>query len=87
MQLFLIGTGGIAHRHVAALKRIPETAIAGVCDLDRAKAEQFVAKHQLPARVFTDAAAGLDEVQPEAVVLLTPRQVRLPAVKLVLGQI
>jgi predicted dehydrogenase len=82
MQFFLIGTGGIAHRHVAALKRIPATTVGGVCDLDRAKAEQFVAKHQLPARVFTDAAAGLDEVQPTAVVLLTPRQVRLPVVKL-----
>jgi predicted dehydrogenase len=67
---------------VAALKRIPATTIAGVCDLDQTKAEQFVAKHQLPARVFTDAAAGLDEVQPAAVVLLTPRQVRLPVVKL-----
>jgi predicted dehydrogenase len=82
MKLFLVGTGGIAHRHVEALQRIPETAIAGVCDLDRARAEQFVAKHQLPARVYPDVAAGLDAVKPAAVVLLTPRHVRLPVVKL-----
>lgn len=82
MKLFLIGTGGIAHRHAAALKRIPEVEMAGVCDLDQTKAEQFVAKHGLSARVFTNAAAGLDAVAPAAVVLLTPRHVRLPVVKL-----
>jgi predicted dehydrogenase len=82
MKLFVIGTGGIAQRHAAALKRIPEVEIAGVCDLDQTKAEQFVAQHGLSARVFTNPAAGLDALQPAAVVLLTPRQVRLPVVKL-----
>jgi len=82
MKLLLIGTGGIAHRHASALKRIPEVEIAAVCDLDPIKAEQFVAKHGLTARVFTNAAAGLDAVRPTAVLLLTPRQVRLPMVRL-----
>jgi predicted dehydrogenase len=81
-RAFMIGAGGIAGRHAAALRQVAGVEVAGVCDLDRSRAEKIVAQHRLPAVVFTDAAQGLDAICPDYVVLLTPRTVRLPVVKL-----
>jgi predicted dehydrogenase len=81
-RLFLVGAGGIANRHAEVIARIVGLQIAGVCDIVRGKAEKFVARHKLDAAVFADAAAGLDAVRPDYVVLLTPRGVRKQIVEL-----
>ena len=46
-RIFLIGTGGIVGRHATALKQVAGAVIAGVCDLDQARAQRFVEQNAL----------------------------------------
>src|SRR5687767_12688123 len=62
MRGAVIGCGYFAQFHRDAWARLP-LELAAICDADRAKAEG--AAREFPsARVFTDAAAMLDEVRP-----------------------
>ena len=81
-RIFVVGAGHIAGSHITAIKNIKSVGISGVCDIVRSSAEQLVRLHDLDAGVFTDAAEGIERVNPDYVVLLTPRYVRRPAVEL-----
>jgi predicted dehydrogenase len=69
-RLGIIGCGYFAGFHREAWSRLPVGVVA-ICDADRAKAE--AAARDFPdARVFTDAAAMLDEARPDFVDIVTP---------------
>jgi predicted dehydrogenase len=70
MRVAIVGCGYFARFHRDAWSRLP-VQVVGLCDADRAKAE--AAARDVPdAGVFTDAAAMLDALRPDAVDIVTP---------------
>ncbi len=77
-RVLIIGTGGIAHRHIGALANIHEIHIASVCDIHAERAKEFAAP--LGAAVFTSIDEAMSQSQPDYVILTTPREVREEAI-------
>jgi predicted dehydrogenase len=71
MKAALIGTGQIAHQHLACVSSSPGITLAGVCDLSRSLAES-VAEQYGAGAWFTDHRAMLQEVRPDVVHITTP---------------
>jgi predicted dehydrogenase len=71
LRIALIGAGQIARQHLSCLKTLPGVQIAGVCDLSAAVAESIAERYGVPAW-FTDHAAMLRDVKPDAVHVTTP---------------
>lgn len=65
MRVGVVGCGRIARNHVDALRAVPGVEVTGVADVDRARADEFAARHRV-ARAFTDVddllSSGLDAV-------------------------
>jgi UDP-N-acetyl-2-amino-2-deoxyglucuronate dehydrogenase len=66
----LIGCGQIANKHVSALMRIDDAAIAGACDIDLDTAKRFGEKYSVP--VYTSPERMVEETNPDVFVVLTP---------------
>ncbi len=66
----IVGAGQICEYHIRGLKRLPNIEIIGICDLDRARAEEVAKRHELPA-VFASLETML-ATRPDAVHVLTP---------------
>lgn len=66
----LIGCGKVGHTHAAALRSLDEADFVGVCDTSAERAGAFAARYG--TRPFTDVAAMLREIRPEAVLIATP---------------
>jgi len=77
-NVLIIGAGSIALRHIAALSKIPEVKIVGVCDIVREKAESLAA--QTNAEALTNFKTAIDKLKPDYVILLTPRGFREPVI-------
>lgn len=75
MRMLIIGAGGIAHRHVDAIRRISAISVCGICDISRDRAESLAAK-VAGAGVFTAAGEAIAHAKPDYVAILTPRGVR-----------
>lgn len=68
----IIGTGGIAAQHVAALQAAGErVSLVAVADLDESRVTTFAQKHGVPAH-YTDPYKLLQEARPELVLIATP---------------
>jgi predicted dehydrogenase len=73
VRVAIIGTGGMANRHVELYRQIPGVELVAGCDVDRARVDAFCARHGIPAAgAYTDADALLREVPCEAVSNVTP---------------
>jgi predicted dehydrogenase len=70
LRVAVIGCGFFAQNHLHAWKELDGVDIAGVCDLDEAKA-RAAAERFGAARWFTDAAAMLRAVRPDFVDVIT----------------
>ncbi len=70
IRIVLIGCGTIAHKHVAALKRLVDVEIAGVYDIRPEAALALGRQYDLPA--FSDVAAMMAETNPDILDVLTP---------------
>lgn len=70
MKTAIIGAGFIADFHADAYRHHAGATLAGVCDVDREKAEALAEKHGCAA--YSDAAAMLDELRPDAVSVCLP---------------
>jgi predicted dehydrogenase len=71
-RVAIIGTGGIAGAHLAALRAAGERVqVAAAVDVDEARAADFAAKHDIPQH-FASAAKMLAAVQPDLVHVATP---------------
>ncbi|MFE5407500.1 Gfo/Idh/MocA family protein [Microbacterium sp. NPDC056569] len=74
----IIGTGGIAHAHAEALTALaPRVAIAGVVDLDPARANAFAERFGVD-RVYSDAAELFANETLDLVHVCTPPQTHTP---------
>ncbi len=68
----IIGTGGIARAHVAALQAESQRVqIVAAVDVDQERVETFCSLYDIP-RWYTDAAAMLEAEQPDLVHICTP---------------
>ncbi|MFD1718427.1 Gfo/Idh/MocA family protein [Georgenia deserti] len=77
MRIGIIGAGGIAHHHVAALRRHSDVAITSVVDLDPSAA------HDLAARTGADVVGSVTELvdRVDAVYVLTPPSARVSIIE------
>jgi UDP-N-acetyl-2-amino-2-deoxyglucuronate dehydrogenase len=66
----LIGCGTIAHKHVAAINRIPNAKVVGVYDVDSEAAIAFSQQYSIP--YFHDVASMVKETNPMVFNILTP---------------
>lgn len=67
LRVGVIGTGHLGQHHVRLMSNIPEARLAGVADLDLARARKLAAQHQ--TRAFSD---WKDLPDVKAVVVATP---------------
>lgn len=66
-----MGTGGIANfAHFGALAQIDDAEVAGLCDVDPARAESAAAAHG--GRVYVDYREMLDKEKPDALFVCVP---------------
>ena len=82
-KVALLGAGYIADFHVEALRRLPDVALIGVCDLSRARAERL-ASQVAGAAAFTVLNVLLDEGRPDVVHVLTPAQAHVAPTRTIL---
>lgn len=76
LKVGVIGCGRIAQAHLAAIKDLPDLALAGVADVNARAAAAAAAQFQCAA--FESAGALLAEARPEAVVIATPPALHAP---------
>jgi UDP-N-acetyl-2-amino-2-deoxyglucuronate dehydrogenase len=67
----IIGCGGIAKTHAAALADLPEATFAACCDIDEARARALAAQYDVP-HVFTDIRELLHSGTVDMVLICTP---------------
>jgi predicted dehydrogenase len=68
----LIGTGGIANAHAAAIRTLDDRVdLAAAVDIDAAKLADFCDRHDI-ANAYTDIAEMLDAHRPDYVHICTP---------------
>jgi predicted dehydrogenase len=71
-RVAIIGTGGIAHAHAAALAELPGRAqLVAVADVDRERADEFASRFSVP-HVSDDPEAMLESQELDLVHVCTP---------------
>lgn len=71
LKFSLIGCGAIANKHVAAIRRLNETAtIVSAYDLDSSAASAFNEKYSIP--VFSSIEEMVETTNPDVLVILSP---------------
>ena len=71
IRVGVIGTGGIARVHLAALRSLPKVDLAALCDTDPDRLAAAMARWGGPeTRPFADYRQMLDDVRPDAVWVL-----------------
>lgn len=72
LKAALIGTGGIARSHVAAVEaNAAQVRLAAAVDVDGVRVEDFCAQHGIE-EAYTDAATMLAKERPDLVLIATP---------------
>jgi predicted dehydrogenase/nucleoside-diphosphate-sugar epimerase len=59
-RVALVGAGNVARVHAEILRAMPAVALAGVCDVDRARADRMAAVLAVPGVASLDALGDLD---------------------------
>jgi UDP-N-acetyl-2-amino-2-deoxyglucuronate dehydrogenase len=77
----LIGAGGAAALHVPAMRTQPGIEVVAIADVDRARAEAVATRYGIP-EVFESTEALLAKASVEALAVLSPHHLHLPAVRL-----
>lgn len=68
----IIGTGGIAHKHVEAIRDAGEALeLVAAVDIDAVRVQEFCKTHNIPAW-YTSTAEMLSEQQPQLASICTP---------------
>jgi predicted dehydrogenase len=71
LKAALVGTGRIAHQHLACLRQQPDVQVAAVCDLSAVAAEAAAERHGV-SNWFTDHLEMLRTVHPDVLHVTTP---------------
>jgi predicted dehydrogenase len=69
----IVGLGGISFEHLAKLGRLPAVEVAGVCDLSETLVHAVADRFGVAGR-YTSYERMLEELEPDAVHVLTPPQ-------------
>ena len=77
----LIGAGGAAAIHVPAMRTLPGIEVAAIADVDRSRAEVIATRYGIP-EVFESTEALLANTPVDALAVLSPHHMHLPAVRL-----
>ena len=73
-----LGAGYIADWHAAALRTVPGTSLAAVCDRDEVRARAFAVRHNI-TRVYGSLGALLSDGQLDAIHVLLPPELHAQA--------
>lgn len=76
----LIGAGGVAETHILAMRMLPDVQAVALADVDPARAKTLAERYGIPG-VFDSAEALLAGAPVDAVAILTPHYLHLPAVR------
>ncbi|HLG44494.1 MAG TPA: Gfo/Idh/MocA family oxidoreductase, partial [Nitrospirales bacterium] len=76
----LIGAGVAAEIHVPAMRRVPDVQVVAIADTNRARADAVANQFDIP-RVYESTEALLAGTPVDAVAILTPHHLHLPAVR------
>ena len=76
VRLGVIGAGVMGSAHIRDISTIPITALAGVCDTDRERADHYAREYGVPA--FYDHRALLESGLVDGVVIATPHYDHTP---------
>lgn len=77
MRLLILGTGAMAMSHAMAFAAIPGVKVVGAVDVDKARAEEFAAKHKI-GRAFDSLDAALAWDKFDAAANVTPDSAHHP---------
>ena len=80
IQTALVGCGKVGHTHAQALKSLPQSSLAAVCDSDPARAAGFA--RQYGAEPFTDLEKMLVESKAQLVSICTPHPAHPAAIQI-----
>ena len=90
VKVGLIGCGAISRAHIRNLKAIPEARIAAICDIRpemlKEKKAMIEEDKKWRLRTFSDYRKMLDEVNLDAVEIITPHNIHYEQAKEVLGR-
>ncbi|ADX74556.1 putative dehydrogenase [Pseudarthrobacter phenanthrenivorans Sphe3] len=77
LRVGLVGTGWVAHQHVAGYKSVSASnvAVVAACDPREDVLEEFASRYSIPGR-YVSATEMLEREELDAVVLLTPPAIR-----------
>lgn len=71
VRIGIVGTGGMANGHAGQFRRMPRVKLTACCDIDRQRAEEFAARHEIP-HVFTSPLALFDSGLVDGISNVTP---------------
>jgi predicted dehydrogenase len=78
-RIGVIGTGGIASRHLVNCSKMDNVHISALCDIDEPKVKETAS--QYGAAAYTDYQKMLDEAELDLLLICTPPGFRIPAVE------
>lgn len=79
VRLAFVGTGGIAQYHLNNLKKIGQSEVVGLCDVELPRAEALA--KEFGGRAFSDLNQMLEQSKPQALMVCTPPFVRLAPIQ------
>jgi len=79
LRLAFIGTGGIASHHMRNLRKIEQSEIVGLCDVEKPRAEKAAA--EFGGKAYDRIEEMLDRERPDGLFICTPPFARLDPVK------
>jgi predicted dehydrogenase len=80
LKVAIVGCGKIAEGHIEEIKKLPDTSLTAVCDLEPIMAEQIAVRYGI-ARPYSDFKRLLEEEHPDVVHITTPPQSHYPLAK------
>ena len=85
MKIAIVGIGVIAKVHINALQALKEN-IAGLCDIDKPKAEEVARQFGLACPIFENYSEMLQTLRPDAVHICTPHYLHADMIIEALGR-
>ncbi len=77
VRLAILGTGGMANVHAERFAAIPGCSVVAAADVDLQRAEDFAAKHAIPA-AYAGVKELLKKAEIDAVTIVTPDAFHAP---------
>ena len=77
VRLAIIGTGGMGNQHAERSSEIEGVKLVAGCDTDLERAKSFCDRHRIP-NYYGNAAEMLDELEVDAVSVVTPDMMHAP---------